>query len=201
MLINLEKGQKIELTKGSNITRFYVGLGWKAPTTQGGHEYDLDVSAILVGQDDKILDGKGENFVFYNNLKDPQGAVTHTGDNRTGDADGDDEQLHIDVAKLPANCKEVQIIVTIHDAATRSQNFGAIRDSYIRVAPLNDDGTPGSGDPQIRYDLDEDYSAFTALQMGAIYRDKQGEWKFDAIGQGFKADLRGVLQQFGAPVS
>lgn len=200
-LINLEKGQKVDLTKGTNSSRFYVGLGWDAPQTQGGHDYDLDASAILLGADGKILDGQSKNFVFYGNLQHESGGVIHTGDNLTGDGDGDDEIIIIDTNKLPANCEEVSVIVTIHEAASRGQNFGAIKNAVVHLKPAAADNTP-IADPNVdfEYDLNEDYSMFTALQVGSIYR-KNGEWKFDAIGQGFKADLAGVLTQYGAQVA
>lgn len=196
--INLTKGQKVDLTKGTSQSRFYIGLGWNAPAVAGGNEYDLDVSAIILGADGKLLAGNGKNFVFYNNLKSPTDAVIHTGDNLTGAGDGDDEVLYIDVSKLPPEADEVSILVTIHDAAARgNQNFGAIKRSYIRIAPLNDDNSAGSGDPQVRYDLDEDASMFTAMHFGSIYK-KDGEWRFDAVGQGFPTDLGGLLKQYGA---
>jgi tellurium resistance protein TerD len=202
MSINLTKGQKIDLTKGHAVTRFYVGLGWDAPQTQGGYDYDLDVSAILVGADGKILNGDEKNFIFYGNLDHPTGAVHHTGDNLTGQGAGDDEVIIVDTSKLPAETQEVSIIVTIYEATARSQNFGSIKNAFVRLVPANDDNTPGSDPsvPEIRYDLNEDYSMFTAIQVGSIYR-KDSEWKFDAVGQGFKADLRGVLQQYGAQVA
>jgi tellurium resistance protein TerD len=199
--INLEKGQKVDLTKGSDSTLFYVGLGWDAPQTVGGHEYDLDVSAILLNEQGTILDGDSKNFVFYGNLDHASGGIHHTGDNRTGAGDGDDEVLIIDTSKLPANAQEVSFIVTIHDAAARGQNFGSIKNAFVRLVPANADKTPNNtGQPNVRYDLNEDYSMFTAIQVGSIYR-KDAEWKFDAVGQGFKADLRGVLTQYGAQVA
>ncbi len=209
-MINLDKGQKIDLTKGSGSTRFYVGLGWDAPTTVGGHEYDLDVSAILCDADSKILNGDSANFVYYGlapstgaPFQHSSGAVLHTGDNLTGAGDGDDEVLIIDTALLDTipGCEEVSIVITIHEAAARSQNFGAIKNAVVHLKPANPDNTPVKGDAiDYTYDLNEDYSLFTALQVGSVYK-KNGEWKFDAVGQGFKADLRGVLTQYGATVS
>ena len=199
--ISLEKGQKVDLTKGSGATKFYTGLGWDAPAMQGGHEYDLDASAILLGTDGKILNGDSKNFIFYGNLNHASGAVTHTGDNLTGAGDGDDEVIIIDTSKLPADCDEVSFIVTIHDAAARGQNFGSIKNAFVRILPANADNTPAEGtQPSLRYDLNEDYSMFTAIQVGSVYR-KDGEWKFDPVGQGFKADLKGVLSQYGAQVA
>lgn len=200
MTISLEKGQKVDLTKGANSTKFYVGLGWDAPQTQGGHEYDLDVSAILLDANGTILNGDSKNFVYYGNLQHVSGALTHTGDNLTGAGDGDDEVLILDTSKLPADCQEVSFIVTIHQAVQRGQNFGAIRNAYVRLLSANADNSANeSGQPNIKYDLNEDYSMFTAIQVGSVYR-KDAEWKFDAVGQGFKADLAGVLTQYGAQV-
>ena len=209
MTINLEKGQKVDLTKGSGLSRFYIGLGWDAPQTVGGHDYDLDVSAILIGADGKILNGSSDNFVYYGLAPAPgapfqhaSGAVLHTGDNLTGAGDGDDEVLIVDTSILDtiAGCEEVSVIVTIHMATERGQNFGSIKNAKVRITPANADNTSRQ-DPNINfnYDLNEDYSMFTALQVGSVYK-KNGEWKFDAIGQGFKADLRGVLTQYGAQV-
>lgn len=209
-MINLEKGQKVDLTKGSGSSRFYVGLSWDAPQTVGGHDYDLDVSAILLGSDGKILNGSSDNFVFYGLAPQPgapfehkSGAVRHTGDNLTGQGDGDDEVLIIDTSILDtiSGVEEVSVIVTIHEAASRGQNFGSIKNAKVHLHPANADSTPVLGDPSVNfeYDLNEDYSMFTALQVGSVYK-KNGEWKFDAIGQGFKADLKGVLTQYGAQV-
>ena len=206
--INLSKGQKIDLTKGSTTTRFYFGLGWNAPQTVGGHSYDCDVSAILLGNDGKILNGDTKNFVYYGLAEKPgnpfqheSGCVTHTGDNLTGDGDGDDEILIIDTSLIPEGTQEISIIVTIYEAKEKGQNFGSIRDAVVHIHPANADNSPRLGDATInaQYDLNEDYSLFTALQVGSIYL-KNGEWRFDAVGQGFKADLRGVLEQYGAPV-
>ncbi len=195
--INLEKGQKIDLTKGSpGLHRFYVGLGWSEPTQQGGYDYDLDVSALLChddGNGPKLL--SNGHFVFYNNLDDPEHSVHHTGDNTTGKGAGDDEVIIIDVDKLRADCDEVSVVVTIFEGAQRNQNFGAIKNSYIRICEANPDNTPGT--EIAKYELDEDYTLFTAIQFGSVYK-KGGEWKFDAVGQGFKADLSAVLDQYGA---
>lgn len=209
--IDLSKGQKIDLTKGTNNSRFYVGLGWDAPQTVGGHDYDCDVTAILLGADGKILNGDSKNFVFYGLAPAPgapfqhhTGAVHHTGDNLTGAGDGDDEILIIDTSILDTiqGCEEVSIIITIHMAAQRGQNFGSIRNAKVNLSPANPDNTPNKSDQSqcYKFDLNEDYSIFTALQVGSVYK-KDGEWKFDAIGQGFKADLAGVLTQYGATVA
>ena len=207
-LDKIEKGQKVDLTKGTKFTKFYFGLGWKAPTKVGGHDYDLDVSAILVGADGKILNGDSKNFVFYGlaaNQGDPfqheSGCVKHTGDNMTGDKDGDDEVLIIDTSLIPAGVEEISVVITIHKADERGQNFGAIKDAKGHIFPANADDTPVMGDPNVNFefDLNEDFSMFTAIQVGSVYT-KNGEWKYDNVLQGFKADLRGVLTQYGASV-
>lgn len=208
-LDKIEKGQKVNLTKGTSLTKFYFGLGWKAPQTVGGHDYDLDVSAILVGADGKILNGDSKNFVFYGlaaNTGDPfqheSGCVKHTGDVLDGNKDGDDEVLIIDTKLIPAGVEEISVVITIHKADERKQNFGSISNAKGHIFPANDDDTPVMNDPNIKFefDLEEDFSLFTAIQVGSVYL-KDGEWKYDNVLQGFKADLRGVLTQYGASVA
>lgn len=193
MSINLAKGERASLSKGVGH-KFYVGLGWK-PNAPGGASMDLDASAFILSGDKLV---RNEDFVYYNNLKDPNGAVTHTGDNLTGDGDGDDEALHIDLDKLAPTSDEISLIVSIYQGQEKGQNFGQVHDSYIRICELNADGTPGT--EIMRADLEEDYSAYTVLQFGSIYL-KNGEWKFQFAGNGYKADLGAVVSQYAQTAS
>ncbi len=195
MSVSLEKGQKVDLTKGSASKQFYVGLGWDAQSLPGAPEYDIDVSAVILGSNGKVI--TDNHFVFYNNLNDPETSVTHTGDNLTGQGDGDDESVIVNLDKINANATEISIVLTIHDAAARNQNFGSVKNAFIRVCNANSDGSAGT--ELMRFDLSEDYSLFTALHVGSVYLNN-GEWKFEAVGQGFKADLRGLLGHYGVSV-
>jgi tellurium resistance protein TerD len=188
MTINLEKGQRADLSK-AGLTNFYVGLGWDAAS--GGTEIDLDVSAFILAGDKLI---SNNHFVYYNNLKDPQGSVTHTGDNLTGDGDGDDEALILDLSKVEASAEEISIVVTIYQAQQKGQNFGQVKNAFIRICELAADGkSPGT--EVLHFDLEEDYSQYTAVQFGSIYK-KNGEWKFNAAGHGYKADLGAIVNQY-----
>lgn len=192
MTIQLSKGENINLSKTTpHLTRVRVGLGWAAKTTDGGYEYDLDASVFVL----KEVSGKqhllSENhFVFYNNLSSPEGAVLHTGDNRTGDGDGDDEEIIVDLNKVPVSANELSFVVTIHEADMRKQNFGQVKNAYIRL--VNDE----TGEEVTRYDLSEDFSAETALQFGSLYK-KDGDWKFKAVGAGYHKGLAAFIQEYG----
>lgn len=194
MSLNLEKGGRINLSKdGDSVQQFYVGLGWDEPSISGGTEWDLDVSAF-------ILDENGtcdqNNVVYYGKLKSPNGEVVHTGDNLTGAGDGDDEAIIVDLSKVSPNTSEIAIMVTIHQAEQRRQNFGGVRNSFIRVCT----GSNENGEELVKFDLEEDYSAFTAIHFGSIYR-KDNDWKFKAVGDGFKNDLNGILAEYSTPVT
>ena len=187
-MINLVKGQKIDLTKTNpTVKNFKVGLGWKPNTTSSGSPYDIDVSAFVLGADGKRL--SDSHFVFYNNLKTPDEAVVHNGDNRTGDGDGDDETLSIDFSKMLPTAEKVIFVVTIHDAISLNQNFGQINGSYIRIY----DGDTNTD--ILKYDLGEDFSIETALEFGNLYKNN-GEWKFNAVGTGMKGGLSDYLNQY-----
>jgi len=189
MSINLSKGQRIDLTKTNpGLTRVVVGLGWDTNKYSGGNDFDLDASAFLLHEDRKAKDAG--DFVFYNNLKAYNGAVEHTGDNRTGEGDGDDEQIIIDFAKVPAHIHRIGITVTIHDADVRSQNFGQVSSSFVRV--VNAD----TNSEVLRYDLGEEYSIETAIVFCEFYRH-QNEWKFEAIGSGFSGGLGALVKNYG----
>jgi len=188
MTISLAKGQKIDLTKGNNLKKAVIGLGWDTNKYDGGLEFDLDASAFLVD-----VNGKAQNeydFLFYNNLKHPSGGVIHTGDNRTGEGEGDDEQIIIEFSKVPPEVNTIAITVTIHDAINRSQNFGQVSNAFVRV--VNED----TNEELMRYDLTEEYSIETAMVVCELYRNN-GEWKFNAIGSGFQGGLDSLCKNYG----
>ncbi len=182
-MINLEKGARVKV----ELPRFTVGLGWDTNQTSTGFDFDLDASAFILGENKKIL--ADEYFVFYNNLKSPDGSVEHTGDNLTGEGEGDDESLKIDLSKIDPRATEICFVVTIHQAADRHQNFGQVRNAFIRIY------NSATGEEILRYDLDEDFSVETAVEFGRLYK-RNGEWKFEAIGTGQKAGLAEYLEKY-----
>lgn len=182
-MINLEKGQRVAI----ELPKFNIGLGWDTNCSDTGSAFDLDASAFIMGENHKIL--ADEYFVFYNNLVSPDGSVEHTGDNLTGEGEGDDESIKIDLSKIDPRATEICIVVTIHKAEERRQNFGQVRNSFIRIY------NPDSGEELARYDLEEDFSIETAVEFGRIYK-KNGQWKFEAIGNGSKQGLAGFLQKY-----
>ncbi|MGX9292578.1 TerD family protein [Bacillus sp. A015] len=192
MAIQLSKGQRVDLTKTNpGLTKVMIGLGWDTNKYSGGAEFDLDASAFLVDANNRCQ--QDTDFVFYNNLQHPSGCVTHTGDNRTGEGDGDDEQILVDFSKIPANIDRIGITVTIHDAETRSQNFGQVSNAFVRV--VNEEG----GEELIRFDLGEDFSIETAVVVCELYRHGS-DWKFNAIGSGFSGGLAALCQNYGLEV-
>jgi len=182
MSINLSKGQKVKVGK-TNVT---VGLGW-TPNEGTGKTFDLDCSVFLLNGSRMIP--TEQDFVFYNNKVSPDGAVTHSGDNLTGAGDGDDEQVIVDITKLKEDVKEILFVVTINDCATKGQNFGQVKDAYIRII---DNAT---GTEIMKYDLGEDFSIETAIEFGKLY-EKDGEWKFDATGVGFNEELAFFVSKY-----
>ncbi|MCZ8538711.1 TerD family protein [Psychrobacillus psychrodurans] len=188
-VINLSKGQKIDLTKTNpGLKNVLVGLGWDTNRYSGGEDFDLDASAFIVDGNGKAFNEK--SFIFYNNLQSEEGSVIHTGDNRTGDGDGDDEQLLVKLPIVPNAVQKVVFTVTIHDAEQRKQNFGQVSNAFIRI--VNED----TNEEIVRYDLGEDFSIETALVVGEIYRHNN-EWKFNAIGSGFQGGLASLITEFG----
>lgn len=171
MAVNLSKGQKISLDKG--MTLALVGLGWDTNRYSGGAEFDLDASAFLLGANGKVR--KDEDFIFYGNLKSADGSVTHTGDNRTGEGEGDDEVLYIDFTKVPADVERIAITVTIYEAQERGQNFGQVSNAYVRLARRSSEND-SVGTEELRYDLGEDFSVETALVVCELYRSG-ATWK------------------------
>ena len=188
MAISLSKGGNISLTKEApGLQKVTVGLGWDARTTDG-QPFDLDASAIGVDAAGRAL--SDQHFVFFNNTRSPDGAIVHSGDNVTGEGAGDDEQIVVDLSGAPAALDRVVFPVSIYDAETRGQNFGQVRNAFIRV--INQ-----AGNAEItRYDLSEDASTETAMVFGELYRSG-AEWKFRAVGQGYSAGLAGIARDFG----
>ena len=182
MAINLQKGQRESI----NAPKFTIGLGWDTNATSTGGGFDLDASVFVLGENKKLL--SDQHFVFYNNLKTPDGSVEHTGDNLTGDGDGDDEQIKVDLSKIDPNASEICVVVTIHDAETRKQNFGQVRNSFVRVFDSNNSEI-------MKYELEEDFSVETAVEFGRIYK-RNNEWKFEAVGMGMKGGLEDYLNKY-----
>lgn len=191
MSISLDKGGNVSLSKEEpGLTKILVGLGWDTRSSDGA-EFDLDASAFLLADTGKV---RGDNdFVFYSNLRTGDGSVEHTGDNRTGEGDGDDEALIVDLAKIPSDVLKVAVAATIHDADVRRQNFGMVQNAFMRVVNAANDREIA------RYDLTEDYSVETALIFGEIYRHN-GEWKFRAVGQGYQGGLASLARNYGVNV-
>ncbi|TAM81272.1 MAG: TerD family protein [Jatrophihabitans sp.] len=191
MSVSLSKGGNVSLTKQApGLSEALVGLGWDARTTTG-QDFDLDASALICGGSGKVL--SDAHFVFFNNLKSPDGSVEHMGDNLVGGGGGDDEQIKINLGTVPAEADKIVFTVSIYDAEARGQNFGQVRNAYIRIANQAD------GAEIVRYDLSEDYSSETAMVFGEVYRNA-GEWKFRAVGQGYSTGLRGIALDFGVNV-
>lgn len=192
MALTLSKGQNLSLTKTEpGLTNVLIGLGWDDRQTDG-HEFDLDASAFMLSTSGKV--SGDADFVFYGQLKSSCGSVEHTGDNRTGEGDGDDEALKVDLTKIPNTVQTVAITVTIHDFEARRQSFGQVSNAFIRV--VNDK----TGKEVVRYDLTEDYSTETAMVFGELYRNN-GEWKFRAVGQGYSGGLAAMCAQYGVNIS
>ena len=183
MAINLQKGQRESI----NAPKFTIGLGWDTNTSSTGQAFDLDASVFILGENGKML--SDQHFIFYNNLKSPNDAVVHTGDNLTGDGDGDDEQVMVDLSKIDNNASEIIVVVTIHDAASRNQNFGQVRNSFVRIVDT------ASNAELLNYELEEDFSIETAVEFGRIYK-RNNEWKFEAVGTGMKGGLQDYLNKY-----
>ena len=188
MALSLSKGGNLSLTKEApGMTKVLVGLGWDARSTDG-QDFDLDASAFLLKADGKVR--ADSDFIFYNQLKSVDGSVEHTGDNRTGEGDGDDEAIKVDLSKVPADIDRIAFTVTIHEADARKQNFGQVRNAFIRI--VNQD----NNSEVARYDLAEDASTETAMIFAELYRNG-AEWKFRAVGQGFAGGLKPLAESYG----
>lgn len=191
MSVSLSKGGNVSLSKQApGLTAVVVGLGWDPRTTTGA-DFDLDASAIMLDTSGRVL--SDSHFVFFNNLKSPEGSVEHMGDNLTGGGEGDDEQIKVNLAAVPAEAGKVVFPVSIYEAEQRQQNFGQVRNAFIRIVNQADNSEIA------RYDLTEDASTETAMVFGEIYRSF-GEWKFRAVGQGYASGLKGIAQDFGVNV-
>ena len=192
MAISLQKGQKVDLTKSNpGLTKIIIGLGWDINKYDGGKDFDLDSSVFMLSPEGKVADDK--NFIFFNNPKSADGSVTHTGDNRSGAGDGDDEQIKVDLALVTSSVDKLTFGITIHEGKERNQNFGQVSNAYVRV--LNE----ATSEELIRYDLGEDFSVETAVVVGELYRNNT-EWKFNAIGSGYQNGLAGLCKDFGLDV-
>jgi tellurium resistance protein TerD len=191
MGVTLAKGGNVSLDKQApNLTAVAVGLGWDARSTTGP-EFDLDASALAPGENKKVL--SDQHFVFYNNLRSPDGSIQHEGDNLTGEGDGDDEVINVDLKAVPPNVTNIFFPVSIHEAELRGQNFGQVTNAFIRVVDRS------TGNELVRYDLSEDASSETAMTFGELYRHN-GEWKFRAIGQGYASGLSGIARDYGVNI-
>jgi tellurium resistance protein TerD len=183
MAINLQKGQRETL----NAPKFTIGLGWDTNSSTTGAQFDLDASIFIMGENKKLL--ADEFFVFYNNLISPDEAIEHTGDNLTGEGDGDDEQIKVDLSKIDPRATEICIVVTIHDADARKQNFGQVRNSFVRIVDA------ANNTELVKYELEEDFSIETAVEFGRIYK-RNNEWKFEAVGAGQRGGLQEYLNRY-----
>lgn len=188
MALSLSKGQNLSLSKTDpGLTNILIGLGWDARATDG-QDFDLDASVFLLAESGKVR--SDADFIFYNQLQSGCGSVVHTGDNRTGAGDGDDESVKVDLTRVPPDVQRIAITVTIDKAEEKRQSFGQVSNAFIRI--VND----ATGAEVVRYDLSEDYSTETAMVFGEVYRNN-GEWKFKAIGQGYAGGLKAMCAQFG----
>lgn len=191
MALTLSKGQNLSLSKTDpGLKKIVIGLGWD-PRATDGQEFDLDASLFLLGENGKV--GSDADFIFYNQKTSGCGSVEHTGDNRTGEGEGDDESIKVELDRVPSNVQRLAVTVTIHDAEARRQSFGQVGNAFIRI--VNED-TKGE---VVRYDLSEDYSTETAMIFGEVYRHN-GEWKFKAVGQGYAGGLKSMCDQFGISI-
>lgn len=190
MTISLKKGERISLAKvAPSLVAGFIGLGWDVNTTDTGGDFDLDASVFLLGDNDKLVSDK--HFIFYNNLVSPDSdqSIKLLGDNRTGEGDGDDEGLIIDLRKVPPHVAKIVVTVTIYEADKRKQNFGQVNNAYIRLVDVQ------TKEEVLRYDLTEDFSVETAVIMAELYR-KEGEWRLNAVGSGFQGGLQALLDRY-----
>ncbi|MFE7168717.1 TerD family protein [Streptomyces sp. NPDC057616] len=191
MGVSLGKGGNVSLSKEApGLSAVLIGLGWDVRTTTGA-DYDLDASALLLNASGRVA--SDQHFVFYNNLRSPDGSVEHTGDNLTGEGEGDDESIKVNLAGVPGDIDRIVFPVSIHDADARGQSFGQVRNAFIRVV------NQANSQEIARYDLSEDASTETAMVFGELYRHS-GEWKFRAVGQGYASGLAGIASDFGVNV-
>ena len=194
MGVNLSKGQRVSLEKGTTMA--LVGLGWDVNRYDGGNDFDLDAAAFMLGEDGKVR--KDEDFIFYGNLESADGSVRHTGDNLTGAGDGDDEVIILNLNKVPADVKKIAITVTIYDAQARHQNFGQVSNAYVRVAKMANENDM-TGVEELRFDLVEEFSIETDIVVCEIYKNGNN-WKFNAVGAGYSGGLEALCRSYGVNV-
>lgn len=194
MGVNLSKGQRVNLEKSMNFA--LVGLGWDTNRYDGGQDFDLDAAAFLLNENGKVLNDN--DFIFYNNLESRNGGVIHTGDNLTGEGEGDDEVIRINFTKIPPDVKKIAITVTIHDAINRKQNFGQVSNAYVRVVKVANEEEI-TGEEVIKFDLMEEFSIETAIVVCEIYRNGS-DWKFNAVAAGYQGGLSALCKSFGVSV-
>ena len=192
MPVNLQKGQKVSITKNNpGLNKVVIGVGWDVNNFDTGGDFDLDSSAFLLTDSGKV--SKSEDFVFFGNLKHPSGSVQHLGDNLTGAGEGDDEQVLVDLSSVPENISKIAFAVTIYESEQRRQNFGQINNAFIRIY------NEVTGEEMLRYDLGEDFSIETSAVFGELYKNG-GEWKFNAIGSGYQGGLAALCANYGVDV-
>lgn len=190
MAISLQKGQRVSLDKiAPGLNAAFIGLGWDVNVTDTGYDFDLDASVFLLNTQEKLI--SEQHFIFYNNLysPDPEKSVKHMGDNLTGEGDGDDEVIIINLRKVPSEVSRIVITVTIYEADKRGQNFGQVKNAFVRLVDVE------TKEEVLRYDLEEDYSLETALIMAEIYR-KDGEWRMNAVGTGYQGGLQALINRY-----
>jgi tellurium resistance protein TerD len=189
MAISLSKGQKVDLTKTNpGLKNLIIGLGWDTNKYDGGQDFDLDTSIFLLNASGKVSSEK--DFVFFNNLEGGNGSVIHEGDNLTGEGEGDDERIKVDLSIVPAEVEKIAFTITIHEGEERRQNFGQVSNAFVRVVNAT------SNEELVRYDLGEDFSIETAVVVAELYRHN-GEWKFNAIGSGYQGGLASLVKDYG----
>lgn len=192
MSYSLSKGEKVSLTKDRpGLKNILIALGWDTNKYDGEADFDLDASAFVLAKNGKVRNDN--DFIFYHNLLHESGAVEHTGDNLTGEGDGDDEVIKVDLSKVPENYEKIVFTVTIYDAESRLQNFGMVSNAYIRLV---DDS---NGEELYRYDLSEDFSTQTAVVVAEIYKHND-EWKYKAIGSGYNGGLAALCATYGIAI-
>lgn len=192
MAVTLKKGGRVNLTKDTGLKAAMIGLGWDTNRYQGSADFDLDLVIFECDKNKRCIDE--QHFIFYGNLEDPEGAIKHSGDNRTGAGDGDDETAFIKFANIPENVENIVIVVTIYEAKENNQNFGLVDNAFIRMVNTEND------EEILRYDLGEDFSIQTAVVFAEIYKHA-GEWKFKAVGEGYAKDLADLCREYGIDVA
>ncbi len=192
MAVTLTKGGRVNLTKGTGLKEGMIGLGWDTNRYEGSADFDLDLVIFECDKNKRCIDER--HFIFYSNLEDPEGAIKHSGDNRTGAGDGDDETAFIKFANIPETVENIVIVVTIYEAKANNQNFGLVDNAFIHMVNTE------TNEEILRYDLGEDFSIQTAVVFAEIYKNA-GEWKFKAVGEGYAKDLADLCQEYGIDVA